>query len=148
MKLVEFIDGLFRECSCFDDQILKIFDEDSGKSYYVRRSGDQVSAINMYNDEYEKLKNFDVTHIQSSLSNCGADTNTDSDKSNVKISLDISTRIDIHVSNKNDNKLYNSKHECYVERVHLDEIEVDEVFIFRNEKFITNTHIFGCFFVV
>ena len=135
MKLVEFIDGLFIECNCFDDQILKIFDEDSGKSYCVRRNGDRVDSININNDEYEKLKDFEITHIQSSLSSCCDDTKTDSENSNIEISLNINTRIDIHVSNKNENKLYNSKYECFVERVYLNEIEVDEVFIFRNEKF-------------
>lgn len=101
MKLVEFIDGLFRECSCFDDQILKIFDEDSGKSYYVKRNGVLVDSININNDEYEKLKDFEITHIQSSLSSCD-DTKTNSEDSNIEIYLNINTRIDIHVSNKNE----------------------------------------------
>lgn len=135
MKLVEFIDGLFRESSCFDDQILKIFDEDSGESYYVKRNGDRVHSINICNGEYEKVKDFEITHIQSSLSSCCDDTKTNSEDSNIEISLNINTRIDIHVSNKSENKLYNSKYRCCVERVHLNEIEVDEVFIFRNEKY-------------
>jgi hypothetical protein len=129
----------------FND-ILKMLPNNQAVKLYNRRD-EEITLFEIKNskpyplngvttDKIEKCNNMRVVRVGSTLYTTNPDEPTQKVLSNrINLSIPVKSIIEIVVESCDNTVGYNNKYGCFVVETILSDIEIDEVFIFRNCKF-------------